>query len=573
VLIDLLLWPLIAIPAVLIGLRLMPLIGLAGAFRRPVDGTFFALWLGLLVIADLLFAAALLGPLTPSLIVALAVALSIVALAHADVRVQALGAIRALTVNGRRLAVIAALAVAAALVASQPIYWEDSGLYHIQAIKWLASTGTVPGVALIHGRFGFVSSWFAIPAALNHGILAGRTGALLNGFALFTMASFLFVTLRRWWFGRYDRADIVFAAAATIVLLFCMQYGIANSPSPDLPIAVLTILAAWSYLAIRDDANPIAPFVLMLGAVTVKLSAAALLIAAAALVFFKLDLKQKIYLAAGAAVALAPVVAHSLLATGCLLFPLPMSCADPDWSVGAEVARSTMQGIAEFGHWGPTVPPDATAWNWIPSWPLRRMSNMMFSGLLLLSLALAVVKRRSILSHPGSSYAAILAFAGIAYVLASAPDLRFVVGALAIVPALWLAELADAGQSRRPSPGLVVATVVAAFVVAAGVNTIRLAREPIKSGLEPDVRVAPRLMLPSLAARLGTPVAPDPAFSQAEIMQGFAARRTGDVAYNIPVPIGLCWDVPLPCATETLDVILRLRDPARGLAAGFSRAR
>src|SRR5262245_25659923 len=126
--------------------------------------------------------------------------------------------------------------------------------------------------------------------------------------------------------------------------------------------------------------------------------------------------------------------------------------------------------------------------------------------------------------------------------------------------------------ASRRSGAFIVATIAAAFVLAAGVNTVRLAREPAKSGLAPEAGVAPHLILPPRAMRLGVPVAPDPAFSAVEIRQGFAARRAGEVNYHIPVPIGLCWDVPLPCATETLDVVLKLRDPTRGLAAGFARA-
>src|SRR5262249_14486619 len=84
--------------------------------------------------------------------------------------------------------------------------------------------------------------------------------------------------------------------------------------------------------------------------------------------------------------------------------------------------------IAEFGHWGPSVPADAAAWNWIPGWPLRRMSNMMFSALLVLSLALAVTLRQAIRSHAGVRNASILALVGIVYVLASAPDLVFALG-------------------------------------------------------------------------------------------------------------------------------------------------
>src|SRR5262245_41917270 len=103
-----------AIPALLIGQRLFPLVGLTGAFRRQSDGAFFASWLGLLVIANLLFAAALVVPLTPALIVALATALSIIALASADMRAQVLAAIRVVTVNARFTVGIAVLTVLAA---------------------------------------------------------------------------------------------------------------------------------------------------------------------------------------------------------------------------------------------------------------------------------------------------------------------------------------------------------------------------------------------------------------------------------------------------------------------------
>ncbi|EMO63800.1 hypothetical protein LEP1GSC133_1179, partial [Leptospira borgpetersenii serovar Pomona str. 200901868] len=33
----------------------------------------------------------------------------------------------------------------------------DSGLYHIQSIKWIQEYSVVPGLANLHGRFGFNS--------------------------------------------------------------------------------------------------------------------------------------------------------------------------------------------------------------------------------------------------------------------------------------------------------------------------------------------------------------------------------------------------------------------------------
>ena len=581
-LIDLLLWPLIAIPASLVGQQLMLLIGLAAAFRRQSDAAFFALWLGLLIIANLLFAMALFVPLTPVNAGLFGGVLSIIALSHADVRARAAALIHALTADRPLIPGIAALALAAALVAAQPIYWEDSGLYHIQSIKWLATTGTVPGVALIHSRFGFVSSWFALPATLDHGILSGRTGALLNGFILFVMASFLLVTLRRWWIGRHDLADVFFAAAATIVLLFCLQYGIANSPSPDFPIAALTVLAAWSYLAARTETLPIAPFLLMLGAATVKLSAAALLMVTAIILLLRLDWRQRVVLAIGSAIVLLPSIASSYLATGCLLYPFYLSCAAPDWALGPDNARRMVRAITGFGQWGPSVPPDAGAWNWIPGWPLRRLSNVMFTLLLGLSLIAALVQWRVITRSPAVRHVAILAAAGMGYVLLTSPEIRFGIGVLAILPALLVAGLAARNEPMQSEPvqgqragtaggRAAIPTVLMVLVAAEGMNTYRLAQAPSKANLQAEVGVAPHLLLPPLAMRLGRPIALDPAFSEAETRQGFAARQSGDVAYYIPVPTGLCWNAPLPCTTETVHIVLKLRDPSRGLVGGFAK--
>src|SRR5262249_14486620 len=83
--------------------------------------------------------------------------------------------------------------------------------------------------------------------------------------------------------------------------------------------------------------------------------------------------------------------------------------------------------------------------------------------------------------------------------------LRLVIGALAILPGLFLANITLASRQALHR-GLVVATIAAAFVLAAGVNTIRLAREPAKSGLASEAGVAPHLILPPRATQLGVPL-------------------------------------------------------------------
>jgi hypothetical protein len=62
-----------------------------------------------------------------------------------------------------------------------PVLMDDTGSYHIQMIKWIQEYGSVPGIANLHLRFGFNSSWFTSIALFGmHGNGFNAYGAL-NG--------------------------------------------------------------------------------------------------------------------------------------------------------------------------------------------------------------------------------------------------------------------------------------------------------------------------------------------------------------------------------------------------------
>jgi len=54
----------------------------------------------------------------------------------------------------------AALWLMILLLNAGPTMMDDTESYHIQAVKWINEYGTVPGIANLHERFGFNSSWF-----------------------------------------------------------------------------------------------------------------------------------------------------------------------------------------------------------------------------------------------------------------------------------------------------------------------------------------------------------------------------------------------------------------------------
>src|SRR5438067_4899886 len=62
-----------------------------------------------------------------------------------------------------RLSVLLALSLwfMILVLSSGPTGMDDTESYHIQMAKWIHEYGTVPGIANLHERFGFNSSWFA----------------------------------------------------------------------------------------------------------------------------------------------------------------------------------------------------------------------------------------------------------------------------------------------------------------------------------------------------------------------------------------------------------------------------
>ena len=50
---------------------------------------------------------------------------------------------------------------------SSGIYNYDSGLYHVQTIKWIQNFPVIPGLGNFHGRFAFNSMYFPISAAFS----------------------------------------------------------------------------------------------------------------------------------------------------------------------------------------------------------------------------------------------------------------------------------------------------------------------------------------------------------------------------------------------------------------------
>ncbi|HEY4154809.1 MAG TPA: hypothetical protein VGM24_05270 [Puia sp.] len=62
-----------------------------------------------------------------------------------------------------------------------PTMMDDTDSYHIQMVKWIQEFGSVPGIANLHLRFGFNSSWFVSIGLLTWPLHGLNTYLSLNG--------------------------------------------------------------------------------------------------------------------------------------------------------------------------------------------------------------------------------------------------------------------------------------------------------------------------------------------------------------------------------------------------------
>ena len=288
-------WVILWISSGGIGVAVLNWLGDPTSFRIG-DRIILAEWIGVMLLSIVLLFVSLVLPLSPWTGIAVTACLLGGALLPSQNR-QTIWSLTQHSLSIGRLRwvqcilLIGGWAIAAAM--TQQVTWIDTGLYHAGTIQWLSKFGTVPGVALIHDRFSFTSSWFALAAPFNPNHIDFRAVAITNSFLMLLSGIHLVIVFRHIAQQRSILADwfvsifyiFVFLALIGIDLIA----GIMVSPSPDAVILLLAGITGWfsqvlltpsAYSPSGYSRNPkaiqtqFAPVLVMLGvsAIAIKLS-------------------------------------------------------------------------------------------------------------------------------------------------------------------------------------------------------------------------------------------------------------------------------------------------------------
>lgn len=568
---------------------------------RIGDRFIISLWLGVVAIGILMLIASFFSPLTP--LTAAIVVSGVVVISILSARVRAELAKGLSSISPLHICIYFAVLFVVAAFMVQPVDSTDAAMYHIQTVKWLSRFGSVPGVALIYGRLGFTSSWFALAAPFHVEDFDARSTAIMGGLGMCWMLLHGAILASRFITFNVDYEDWFITVAYLICLPYTLGLNSAVSSSPDLPVMYLVIIVAWVILILAkretrrylgSSANArLIPLILSAGAVAIKLNAAPLLIVS--LIFYLFGegaffQKVKIVFLIGILMVV-PILISGLITSGCALYPAPFLCFDLPWSVGTELAGKMNTTNQNYERWMQYTPPENI--NWVIPWANRNLdSGLLIISLLLTTISAFIAKEFKLVA--GRFWVLAIGITGVIFVLCTVPTRRFLLGYLTISPSLIAPiyprvvlpltvivplALESDWQTRRirfilllislfvyiyilfARKGLFVRFAPAGFIVLATLLSLKVLLAAAGLNMLRNGRSMSYWLTP-------------PAVKKTEL-EIWIDRQVNDFKYiqtMRPYPDGRCWAAELPCTPWLLHENIRLRDPKKGLGAGVVRA-
>ncbi|MDJ0601364.1 MAG: hypothetical protein QNJ37_21285 [Crocosphaera sp.] len=451
----LLIWLLLAGSSYLLGTLILKTF-FSQQFKRISDRFFIAVWLGIIGLANLFLAIALVVPLSFLTGIIIIFVSSLLSILSPSVRQEIITLKSKLSIN--LFLGIIALSLIVALLTTPQVTWVESEWYHYGAMRWLSEFGVVPGIVLILKNLGITSSWFSLIAPFNGSLVNFRAGAVVNSFMFLVTLGHLSLSLWRSIRRQAQLYDWFALSFNGLLLLYLAISGemqlILVSLSPDWPIALGIGMTAWTMLLTRNPSQItsnssifkqqvyLIPLLLGVGAVTIKLSAIPLLLVGG-LFYVWHERKSLGRLIQGmiiTTILVIPMIVTGLWTSGCPLYPSSLLCLDVPWSLPLHETQQFAAETSSLENWFGEPPADQIPLFWLISqWITAKNLNLVMMILTVISLGCLVRLSKTLRkSVQGEIWVSGMAILGIIFIFVKGPLIRFGLGYLLILPALLL---------------------------------------------------------------------------------------------------------------------------------------
>lgn len=313
----------------------------------------------------------------------------------------------------------------------------DSPGYHFLTIRWSEEYKAVPGLANLHGRLGFNSSFFVTSAAFAFSRLVGQPLYVLN--IIFAFCYYLWL-IHKIYIYRNNLWSIVYLFLAIAMLRHLLDS--ISSPTPDV---LASIIISYVFIAVTenlltkdaiDKDEKVVLLLLIFFAFTVKLNTLPLGLIGLFLLFTKSLLKRRKALwiiIGGGMLVLVPWIIRNYILTGYLIFPVSATgFLHPDWQVSSKILHFEKLLINN----GPKLISQRweevnalSFFQWFPLWIKAHLAQGLIVSLVILVVAIicavasvVIIQRRR---HTSLFLLAVINMISIFFWMYNSPDYRF----------------------------------------------------------------------------------------------------------------------------------------------------
>lgn len=232
----------------------------------------------------------------------------------------------------------------------------DSGLYHIQAIEWIENYPVIPGLANLHGRFGFNPNIFVLFAATSFDGIFKNEVFSINFVVYCIIAIWLLKRMYKFMQSKFYYLAIIFIV---VLIMLINSAFILSSPTPDFISYFFPFFIFLRFIEIKtfeknNDFSVYYPIIILsLYVLTVKLSALPVLLLIPLILYQNREiiLRKDLYiLILCGLIIMTPWLIRNVILTGWIIYPFAgIDLFNFDWKIPKSEVIDMSKTITAWG--------------------------------------------------------------------------------------------------------------------------------------------------------------------------------------------------------------------------------
>ncbi|MBM3701507.1 MAG: hypothetical protein FJW63_00715 [Actinobacteria bacterium] len=327
------------------------------------------------------------------------------------------------------------------------LQYYDTGLYHLQAIKWFSSVKLPIGLANLISRIGFNSSWFTINAIVEQPVLLLKVPFFIsNAICIFYYGINIVFSFREL-IKKNIKLSNVFCALTIIPWLLNAISSSSSSSAPDSPVIFFTFIIIILIISLFEKIEKNSHLFIFISifsffAITLKISSIILVLSIPVILFMNFFSKNRNFINRNEIIAgflfslfLIPWIITGIFISGYLIFPINFSRINSlNWAVPGKIARDLQENIEIWAKApGTNSPIIFTNYHWFKDWITRfTIFNKIVVILIIFCLILQVfylikknINKYSLNDKTAYRLPLIISIIGVVFWFLNAPNMRF----------------------------------------------------------------------------------------------------------------------------------------------------